>query len=78
MSKKNKKRTLVIGDVHGCSRELDDLIEKLEYNPKSDELIFIGDLINKGPDSKGVFERYQSWNAKAILGNHEQIGRAHV
>lgn len=65
------KRTIIIGDVHGCSEELDDLLA--EIKPKeSDEIIFIGDLIRKGPDSVGVWERFHKMkNAKCLLGNHE-------
>lgn len=65
------KRTIIIGDVHGCSTELDDLLAEIKPND-SDEIIFIGDLICKGPDSLGIWERYQKMrNAKSIIGNHE-------
>jgi bis(5'-nucleosyl)-tetraphosphatase (symmetrical) len=43
-------RTIIIGDVHGCLDELKALINQLELTP-SDRLFFIGDLINKGPNS---------------------------
>ena len=64
-------RTIIIGDVHGCSTELKNLIYKVEYQPKSDRLIFVGDLINKGPDSKGVLDFAMNYNAECVLGNHE-------
>lgn len=64
-------RTLVIGDVHGCLSELNQLLAKFNYTPAQDRLIFVGDLINKGPDSLGVLERVQSLGAQVILGNHE-------
>ena len=66
-----RKRTIIVGDVHGCYTELVKLIEQVDYRPKRDRLIFIGDLINKGPDSKKVFKLYQQLDAEAILGNHE-------
>ncbi|MBT5095295.1 MAG: hypothetical protein HOM21_13675, partial [Halobacteriovoraceae bacterium] len=64
-------KTIIIGDVHGCLVELDALIKKL--NLKGDErLIFVGDLINKGPDSLGVLKRVvDDLKAEVILGNHE-------
>jgi diadenosine tetraphosphatase ApaH/serine/threonine PP2A family protein phosphatase len=64
------QRTIIIGDVHGCLDELNDLLERLDLDG-SERLIFIGDLINKGPDSKGVYERYQSLGAEVVMGNHE-------
>lgn len=63
-------RTLIIGDVHGCSAELDDLLSELK--PQSDDrVLFIGDLINKGPDSRGVVQRFWDLGASSVLGNHE-------
>ena len=64
-------RTLIIGDVHGCSQELDQLLDKLQPDPERDRIVFIGDLINKGPDSRGVIERFHQLGARSILGNHE-------
>lgn len=70
MSSQVQSKTFIIGDVHGCSEELDDLLKIL--NPSAqDSLIFIGDLIHKGPDSKGVIERVRSLKAQCLMGNHE-------
>lgn len=66
-----QKRTCIIGDVHGCRAELVSLLEKMEADPDQDRIIFIGDLINKGPDSFGAFQVFKSMNAEAVLGNHE-------
>ena len=41
------KRTIIVGDVHGCLQELSELLEKCKYNDSCD-LIFVGDLVNKG------------------------------
>ncbi len=65
------QRTIIIGDVHGCYRELAMLLREVDANPQSDRLIFLGDLINKGPSSRGVWEIFQSVNGISIVGNHE-------
>lgn len=64
-------RTIIVGDVHGCSDELDALLDKVAYR-SADRLIFVGDLICKGPDSLGVLRRAWTLNAEMVLGNHEQ------
>lgn len=64
-------RIIVIGDVHGCYAELLDLLDKLEP-AKDDRLIFLGDLVNRGPDSHGVVSLVRSLpNTVCLMGNHE-------
>lgn len=64
-------RQIAIGDVHGCIRELDDLLDKLSPG-KDDQLFFLGDLINAGPHSLKVLERLRDLpQARCLLGNHE-------
>lgn len=61
----------VIGDVHGCRRELEALLERLDPSPE-DLLLFVGDLVRKGPDSAGVIELVRSLpNAYSVRGNNE-------
>ncbi|MCB1044635.1 MAG: metallophosphoesterase [Acidobacteria bacterium] len=57
----------IIGDVHGCIDELEHLLDQLDGRP----VVFVGDLINKGPDSLAVLERVLSLQARAVIGNHE-------
>ncbi len=59
--------TLVIGDVHGCSGELDDLLDLVDC----DDVVFVGDLVGKGPDSAGVVRRARALRARAVRGNHD-------
>lgn len=66
-----EKRTLIIGDVHGCDKELAKLLKEVNANPDQDTILFIGDLINKGPNSRGVWELFREMKGKSILGNHE-------
>ena len=50
-----RKKTYAIGDVHGCLEPLRALMARLSLR-KTDELLFIGDYIDRGPDSKGVVD----------------------
>jgi len=62
----------VVGDVHGCLTELEALLDRL--SPADDELVvFVGDLVRKGPDSAGVIERVRSQpNVLTVRGNNEE------
>ncbi|HKU40397.1 MAG TPA: metallophosphoesterase family protein [Polyangiales bacterium] len=64
-------RTLIIGDVHGCLRELEDLLDRCAYS-SGDRLLFVGDLVAKGPDSRGVLALYRRLGAASVRGNHDQ------
>jgi hypothetical protein len=44
-------RTIVVGDIHGCYDELEDLLAEVEFG-KSDRLVSVGDLITKGPKNR--------------------------
>jgi serine/threonine protein phosphatase 1 len=67
--------TYVIGDVHGCYYTLLELVSKL---PKNSELIFVGDLCDRGLHSKEVIEFVKSNNHKCIKGNHEYYMLEHL
>lgn len=64
-------RTVVIGDVHGCLDELDELVRKLEVK-SSDRVIMLGDLVDRGPDPVGCVRRVREAGWECVLGNHEQ------
>lgn len=64
------ERLIAIGDIHGCSGEFAELLDKLRLR-KADRIILLGDLVNRGPDSRGVLDLAKAVQAKAILGNHE-------
>jgi hypothetical protein len=64
-------RTLVIGDVHGCSAELQDLLDACAF-AEGDQLVFVGDLVAKGPDSRGVLALVRKLGARSVRGNHDQ------
>ena len=64
--------TYVIGDVHGCLEGVFSLLEAIDYNPDTDQLFFLGDIVNKGPNSLGMIKWIMSQNnCKTILGNHD-------
>lgn len=70
-------RTIVVGDVHGCVRELEKLLEKVSFGP-TDRLVLVGDVVAKGPESKRVVELARELGALAVRGNHdEQVLRIH-
>jgi hypothetical protein len=64
-------RTIVIGDVHGCREELEELLQATGPGP-GDRLVFLGDLLDRGPDPVGVLQRVRALGAECVLGNHEQ------
>jgi len=67
-------RTLVIGDIHGCLKAFDLLLNEVDPQP-SDLVIVLGDYVDRGPDSRGVLDRLIALGAQsrlvAIQGNHD-------
>ena len=70
-------RTIIIGDIHGCSGALRLLLAKITPDEKEDRLILLGDLFDRGPDSWGVFQMVRELADKfgdrfvLLRGNHE-------
>lgn len=61
----------VVGDVHGCLDALERLLDR--YDDGSTLFVFVGDLVRKGPDSKGVVDRVRSAdNLVTVTGNNER------
>ncbi len=63
-------RVIVIGDIHGCAREFEALLEKVAPT-KRDRVILLGDLVNRGPDSARVIALAREHVYRSLLGNHE-------
>ena len=74
----NTQRTIIIGDVHGMAIELDALLAKLDVTTQ-DEIVFVGDLVDKGEDSPAVVRRVrelaETHNVVVVEGNHEDKHR---
>lgn len=63
-------RIIAIGDVHGCIDELQALLKKCDYRP-GDIVVFLGDLVSKGPDSLAVVQMAREIGAIGVRGNHD-------
>ena len=65
-------RTLVIGDIHGCHRELNLLLDKAGLSSR-DRIVALGDIVDRGPSSWEVADFFRTHKgALALLGNHER------
>lgn len=67
----------VISDIHGCLITFKHLLKKIHFS-KEDKLFILGDLIDRGPDSKGVIDyiwelQREKYQIESIRGNHDQM-----
>lgn len=73
----NLMRTIIIGDIHGCARSLQALTELVDPRPERDELVLLGDLFDRGPDSYYVYHMVRDLAVEfgdrftLLRGNHE-------
>lgn len=71
-------KIFAFSDVHGSYDEMMGLYKQLPINPKKDQLIVLGDFIDRGPDTKKVVEQLMAWKKKyphwqILYGNHEDL-----
>jgi serine/threonine protein phosphatase 1 len=71
-----KEKIFIVGDIHGCLDVFNRLMDKIDWEPNKDRLIFLGDYIDRGKDSKGVVDYIIaltkcSAHVECLIGNHE-------
>lgn len=68
---KDNRQIVVVGDIHGCLEEFEDLLNKINYNPNTIRLILAGDIMDRGPYPVETLRKVMSMGIESILGNHE-------
>lgn len=71
-------KIFVIGDVHGCLKKLVKLMSLIDIDDGRDTVVFLGDYVDRGSDSRGVIEfiidfRKDKRNVFCLMGNHEEL-----
>ena len=70
-------RTIVISDLHGCYDEFNALLRKVNYQSEQDQLILLGDYVDRGPRSKEVVDQimqlHRDHGVVVLKGNHDQL-----
>jgi serine/threonine protein phosphatase 1 len=72
------ERIIVVGDIHGCLGKLEEMMTRLAPTPGRDQLVFLGDYIDRGENSRGVIEYLLGLREKHpdtifLVGNHEKM-----
>lgn len=73
LPKNTQGRDYIIGDLHGCYRQLMDSLRALSFDTAKDRLIAVGDLIDRGPESLGCLKLLNEPWFFSVMGNHEQF-----
>jgi serine/threonine protein phosphatase 1 len=72
----NNGRLIAVGDIHGCSQNLRVILKGI-VPEKDDAFVFLGDFVDRGPDSKGVIDEILALSeictVHTICGNHEEM-----
>ncbi len=75
----SRRFTFAVGDIHGCLEQLEALLASIESVVAGGRVVFLGDLVDRGPDSRGVVERIMGgprragWEWITLKGNHEAM-----
>jgi serine/threonine protein phosphatase 1 len=67
----------VLTDIHGCLKTFEEMIKKIDLS-MDDKLFILGDLIDRGPNSKGVIDyiwklKHEGYDVECVIGNHDQM-----
>lgn len=65
-------RVFFVGDIHGSLKQLNKLLDKLDYDEQKDVFVHVGDLVAKGPKSVEALELMRKYNVRGVRGNHDQ------
>lgn len=66
-------RDLIVGDIHGCFTKLQQALDAIDFDPASDRLFSVGDLVDRGPESDLALEWLSRPWFFAVTGNHEDM-----
>ena len=69
------RRSIIVGDIHGCAAELDALLDKLALTT-DDRVYCVGDLVARGPDGVGALRLLRKVGGRSVVGNHDLKLRA--
>ena len=69
----DKQRVFVVGDLDGNYKRLKEAMSRVDFDPTSDKLICLGDMIDRGDDSLMILKLMRELNALVVLGNHEHL-----
>lgn len=72
-----KRYVYAVGDIHGCFDQLDAKLRALDFSPKKDFLVSLGDLVDRGPYSEASIKWIKQPWFKHIVGNHEEMALQH-
>lgn len=70
------KRFLLISDIHGELNLFEELLEKASYHAEEDQLVLVGDYVDRGPNSRGVLNKVMKLKSKGAIvlrGNHDEM-----
>jgi predicted phosphodiesterase len=67
------KRLIVVGDLHGCLDELQELLINCNYQLPDTKVLIVGDVVNKGPKSAETLRFVKDNNFLCIRGNHDDF-----
>ena len=71
--KNTKGRDIIVGDIHGCFKKLQTVLDERGFNPEFDRLFSVGDLVDRGPDSDLSIDWLSKPWFHAVQGNHEDM-----
>ena len=67
----SSKDVIILGDIHGTIVEFNQLLDKINYDQKTQRVILVGDLVDRGDDPLGCIRLARKLNLECVLGNHE-------